>query len=167
MKACSTCKVTKPFTEFHANRSKKDGLQAQCKVCMRKAVDAWQKKNLKKVRATTAAWAKRSVIKPDSAVALNGGTLTEAEARYLRYRTRKKVRKHGITEDAYRSLLDRAAGVCMICGDPPEDDFHLDHDHETGKVRGLLCHLCNKGLGQFKDDPERLIKAAEYLRRHA
>jgi hypothetical protein len=50
---------------------------------------------------------------------------------------------------------------CPICWKP--DPEHVDHDHKTGKVRGILCFNCNGGLGQFRDDPAALRRAAEYL----
>jgi hypothetical protein len=58
-------------------------------------------------------------------------------------------------------------GCCVICGDPtPYKKLHADHDHRTGKSRGLLCPRCNLGLGQFRDDPKLLRRAAAYLRRY-
>jgi hypothetical protein len=62
-------------------------------------------------------------------------------------------------------LLAQQGGVCAICGDPPEGGkaFHIDHHHVTGEIRGLLCVRCNNGLGQFKEDPDVLKKAATYV----
>ena len=55
-------------------------------------------------------------------------------------------------------------GRCFICGQIPSSrGLLLDHDHETGKMRALLCHNCNGGLGFFRDDPELLVKAAGYV----
>lgn len=53
------------------------------------------------------------------------------------------------------------ADVCVICGSV--DDLHIDHDHVTNQVRGKLCGPCNRGLGLFKDDPQRLRSAADYM----
>lgn len=57
--------------------------------------------------------------------------------------------------------------TCAICGagldEPATKNTHLDHDHETGAVRGFLCLLCNHGLGHFRDDPALLARAVEYL----
>lgn len=63
------------------------------------------------------------------------------------------------------ALLAAQGGACAICGGPPlgKGVYHLDHDHETGNVRGLLCHACNTSLGGFRDDPELLRKAIAYL----
>lgn len=77
-------------------------------------------------------------------------------------------RKYGITPEEFDALLDVQGGRCAICGsDIPKHNggrFVVDHDHETGAVRGLLCGPCNSGLGSFGDDPERLTKAVDYLR---
>lgn len=86
------------------------------------------------------------------------------------------MRNYGITREDYNRMLAEQVGKCAICGGDPEGGrasrlpvaaFHVDHDHETGKVRGLLCAHCNTGLGKFKDDPARMRAAAGYLERHS
>lgn len=75
-------------------------------------------------------------------------------------------RTYGITQNEYQEMFDEQDGVCAICGDPPEGRYLcVDHDHETGDIRSLLCHNCNAGLGNLKDDIERVRKAADYLER--
>jgi hypothetical protein len=70
-------------------------------------------------------------------------------------------RRYGLSEDEVRQLIAQQGGTCAIClVNQPE---HVDHDHVTGKVRGVLCFNCNGGLGQFKDDIDRLISAIAYL----
>lgn len=58
-------------------------------------------------------------------------------------------------------MLDSQGELCASCKDEPATE--IDHDHSTGKVRGILCRGCNLGLGQFKDDAKRLLLAVEYL----
>lgn len=68
------------------------------------------------------------------------------------------------------ALIAAQGGACAICREPLAPYFgkgtrtHVDHNHATGAVRGVLCHLCNQGLGKFRDDPARLERAAVYLR---
>jgi transposase-like protein len=79
---------------------------------------------------------------------------------------------YGISLDEYAVLKESQGGVCAICELPPKNGktstsaLHVDHDHETGRVRGLLCQKCNPALGQFNDDPDLLERAASYLRLH-
>ena len=74
---------------------------------------------------------------------------------------------YGITLETYNALVERAGARCEICGcysvKHKQTHLHLDHNHRTGQARGILCHLCNRGLGYFQDDPGLLIKAAKYL----
>jgi hypothetical protein len=71
--------------------------------------------------------------------------------------------RYGII-DGGRQLLLEQGGVCAICGDARSNEsLEVDHNHVTGHVRGWLCHRCNVGVGCFKDNPEMLHKAAEYL----
>lgn len=75
--------------------------------------------------------------------------------------------RYGLTLDDYRAMLAAQGGVCAICGtDNPGGKakvWNVDHCHRRNEVRGLLCGPCNRGLGQFHDDPERLRRAAVYL----
>ncbi len=72
-------------------------------------------------------------------------------------------RRYDLTQEEYQSLLTKQEGVCAICS--KEASLVIDHCHERGVVRGLLCIACNSGLGGFYDDPDLLLGAADYLRR--
>lgn len=79
------------------------------------------------------------------------------------------LRRHGVTLDQYHAMLERQGELCAICQSvlqPINKDTHIDHDHATGKVRGLLCGACNLGLGKFKDNPAALRAAAAYVEAH-
>lgn len=78
-----------------------------------------------------------------------------------------KVRRYGITPEEYRDMVVGQAGRCLICLRVPENDLSIDHDHETGVVRGLLCQSCNLGIGRLGDDPIRVRRALGYLERAA
>lgn len=85
--------------------------------------------------------------------------------RINRQRRENYMKKHyGMTFDDFDRMLAEQGG-CAICG-IEEANWHIDHDHETGKVRGILCHGCNVGIGYMGDDPARVQRAADYLRRH-
>lgn len=71
----------------------------------------------------------------------------------------------GFTPELYDKLLEKQQGLCAICGEHM-GRTHSDHDHVTGKPRGLLCHKCNMGLGLFRDSSMILRAAAEYLMLH-
>jgi hypothetical protein len=79
----------------------------------------------------------------------------------------KLMSRYGITLEDYEKRLANQGGVCAICGgdDPQRGRFFfcVDHDHRTGKIRGLLCVTCNDGLGRFGDDRATLLRAAAYL----
>lgn len=81
-----------------------------------------------------------------------------------RTRSTQLQRHYGITLEEYNELLKKQNNCCAICGDSPrKKSFSVDHDHITGKVRGLLCRGCNVGIGNLKDDPELLEKAIKYI----
>lgn len=89
--------------------------------------------------------------------------------RYNRKRWEHHLRKkYGITLEQYELMLAEQQGCCAICRLPMElapRRLHVDHNHETGVARGILCYLCNTGLGVFKDNAVRLRAAADYIDR--
>jgi hypothetical protein len=84
-----------------------------------------------------------------------------------------RLKRHGLTPEDYERILKDQGGVCALCGtDDPgraggsdSRTFAMDHCHETGQFRALLCHHCNRGLGYFRDRPDVLVKAAAYVRK--
>jgi hypothetical protein len=81
---------------------------------------------------------------------------------------RKMKSNYGIDKVEYERMLEEQGGKCALCGDAECQSgkrFAVDHCHETGVVRAILCYNCNTGLGKFRDDPEVLRKAAELVER--
>lgn len=74
-----------------------------------------------------------------------------------------RYKKYGITKDTFIQLIDSQDGKCAICSNSLDNEIHIDHCHSTGKVRGILCGKCNKGLGLFDDNVNYLTKAIKYL----
>ena len=80
--------------------------------------------------------------------------------------SRRKA-KYGITRAEFEARVNKQEGRCAICEAEKGDKLRVDHDHETGEVRALLCANCNAGLGFLNDDPAQLRKAAKYLQAHS
>jgi hypothetical protein len=138
-KMCRICKQTLPAASFFSSRGTKDGLYSYCKECSTKQHTKW--------------------------CDANPGRQTEI--------TRKSNlrRKYGLTPEEHIELQVSHEGRCAICRQVPVKGrhnaaLHIDHDHKTGKVRGLLCARCNVSIGQFEDSPALLRSAAEYLEKH-
>jgi hypothetical protein len=72
---------------------------------------------------------------------------------------------YGLSPHDFAAILHAQGDVCAICKKPNPDC--VDHCHKSGRVRGVLCRVCNIGLGQFRDDPALLLKAADYVEEHA
>lgn len=79
-----------------------------------------------------------------------------------------RLRMYGLTDEAFMRLMEKQDNKCGICqtlfGNKVK--MHVDHDHKTGLVRGILCGHCNLGIGKFGDSPEHLRAAAAYLERN-
>lgn len=138
LKRCSKCREAKPETEFHTYQARGETrLMAKCKTCHQAVAEDWNRRNPERRRELRAAYGKRN-------------------------RRRNRARQYGLTVEELDAMEAAQGGRCLICREPAEK-LAIDHCHTTGKVRGLLCTPCNKGLGHFRDQPARLIAAALYL----
>lgn len=131
----------------------------------RKILNAKQMERHRKRMATDAAYRKKVRGYAIAAYAKLKASMTPYDRRA------RTLRKHGITPTQYDEILSAQGGVCAIGKERPAKSggsrLVVDHDHTTGKVRGLLCFHCNTGLGHLRDDPERLAAAIAYLQGHA
>lgn len=132
-KQCKKCWKIKPLGEFYRNRRSLDGHEYQCKECRNKRHKQWRSDNPEKRKRT----ARKNELK----------------------------RRYGISEREYRLLLRSQGGVCAICktGSTASEALCVDHEHSSGRIRGLLCKDCNLGLGLFRDKPSLLFAAIKYL----
>ena len=140
MKTCSKCGQSKPEDDFYVGK-------AQCKVCRCVASRKYQEANAAKLREQRR-------------------ERHEAHPEKRREISRKAGLKHhyGITPDQWQQMFDAQNGRCAICGTdaPGKKAFNVDHCHESGWVRGLVCAPCNSG--QFSLDTYILYSAVEYMR---
>lgn len=91
--------------------------------------------------------------------------IAKQDPKYMKeYKRIKKLATYGITPEDYDKMLIRQNNVCAICyGDNKGKTLHVDHCHNTGIVRGLLCFRCNFGLSYFSEDSEKMLRASKYL----
>lgn len=88
----------------------------------------------------------------------------ELKARWKTSNRKTKLKRFGLTLEAFNAMVEAQGGKCAICNRlPSRENLDIDHCHKTGKVRGLLCSGCNRAIGYMSDDPVRLIAAANYL----
>lgn len=80
-------------------------------------------------------------------------------------RAQRRRKNYGVSPEGFQLMLSAQKNACAICAEGFSKAPNVDHDHETGGVRGLLCMSCNTGLGKFKDSVERLQKAISYLQK--
>lgn len=132
-KRCPNCKQTKPRTEF--GRRKSGHSRSHCKRC--ESAKFAESYHADKARS--------------------------AES----YRRSDLKRRYNITAEDYDTMLAAQGGVCMLCAaiecGAGRKYFCVDHNHDTGVVRGLLCNSCNRALGALRDDPDLVARALRYL----
>lgn len=134
MKQCTKCNQPKNPDEFGRRKSAKDGRREVCKVCHVELKRAWRLR------------------------------FPERQKK-LQREHRWKAKGIEIDYEQYKALLESQGGVCAICKRADRCRFALgvDHCHRTGRIRGLLCTLCNSAIGKLDDDPALLEAARQYL----
>lgn len=147
---CKTCNRTMAVSAFYPDLQRKDGLSTHCKDCQLAYTKNWQRNNAKAYNTYQRDYNQRF--------------RDEQPEKARRRRRAQHAKKYGITVDEYDELLRQP--TCAICRESfgPELKPNLDHCHATGRIRGVLCTFCNKGLGQFQDNIERLLGAIAYLK---
>ena len=150
-KICTGCDQDLPLDAYYKEKTGTLGRRAECKKCWSARTKNGYLANKAHVDAKNQAW---RIANPERQAAI-----------YRRSRLRSKF---GISIEHYEAMLREQGGCCAACGRSDNGDrrfesFAVDHDHETGKVRGLLCSPCNLALGHAGDDPDRLLALAAYV----
>jgi hypothetical protein len=150
-KRCKKCQKIKEMKEFHYHKAS-GGPGARCKLCTNEQSRAWRSANRDKARAAVKAWMDAN---PDR-LRLSYRS-THLRVYWPDLKPLERLMK-------YEEMLKKQNGVCAICSSAAiKGSLPVDHCHKTNKIRGLLCENCNRGLGLFKDEPEFLIRAANYI----
>lgn len=142
MKKCSKCKQFKEEKYFSLEKRSADGVGRRCKECRATEAKQFYRRNAERIKQKKGSYAQKDCI----------------------YKLRIRCSKHKMTSDQFHMLYCHQFGCCAICF----QRFHLtklviDHDHQTDKIRGLLCSACNAALGSFKDNIFYLRSAIYYL----
>jgi hypothetical protein len=141
-KSCKICSVRKNFIDFHKNLNA-DGRYNVCKKCH---------------------YERNQKVRKDP----------KHKERFKQYqKSNAMFRRYGIILSQYEEMVEKQNNKCLICGNEPLIDgkiqnrsLHIDHCHKTGKIRGLLCHLCNRGIGLFRERKDLIEKALKYIKKH-
>jgi hypothetical protein len=149
-KQCGKCRQWKPVDEFYADPRTPTGLTSGCKPCTLESRKQSRHRTHDAGRQRT--YTKRYKDKYPERVAASD-------------RNVKLKRKYGVTAEWYDTKFAEQGGVCAACKRPEtlRNNLAVDHDHETGEVRGLLCQSCNLTLGLVQESVERLRELIAYL----
>ena len=163
MKRCRKCGVEKSRSEYYRAKGTRDGLRGECKSCNLAQQHQRYLADPAAAKARTRRW------QQENADRLNAYRRQRREDPIVKHRdwAGHLRRKYGMSVAQYEELILEQSGLCAICQNPPAPGrrLHVDHDHDTQRVRGLLCFTCNNALGDFEDDPGRLRTAIGYLLR--
>ena len=150
--------ISKPATCHPDRKAWACGL---CKSCYDKALKKRNPEYAKRQRETSAIWQKQHA---ESRRQYGKAWRAKQDPRYEFW---KNLRKYGMTVEQYEKMLANQGGVCAICKKPTKSGKRLaiDHCHDTGHIRGLLCFRCNFGLTWFGENSLTLLRASEYLKK--
>ncbi len=164
-KQCGKCKEIKGFFAFSKHRQHADGLSTHCKEC----VNAVKRSSdyRKKANASTKIWRNR----PENVgkTKIWSKKFRESDHGKKYYHANYLKRNYDLSVDQYTAMFNEQNGCCAICSRHQVEfskRLNVDHNHETGKVRELLCSFCNTSLGNFNEDQNLMLKAIQYLNKH-
>lgn len=140
-KKCTVCKEVKSIDDFYKDSGLSDGYAVKCKLCK---------------DAQTAIW--RNDHRTENAAISKQYRQQNPEA----YKNAVLKSMYGLTLEEYNRMYAEQKGLCKMCGKIPKKVLVVDHNHKTGKIRGLLCHGCNRAIAIF-DNPELLQQANKYF----
>lgn len=190
MKTCRDCGVTKPLDEFAPASKSSDGRAPYCRPCLRirhresrdrlRGGPPTTRRSSARASSPDLKWCplcRRELSKedfgrnrsaPDGLTAYckpchNAKTKETYTRLYGGTREYHLRRRYGITGAEVAAMIDAQGGLCAICQE--REPKHVDHDHVTRSVRGVLCSCCNQGLGNFRDRPDVMRAAIDYLER--
>ena len=146
-KKCSCCGFVKTADEFYKNGKH---LNSACKTCQKERYKKWVENNRERYDAIQKKWRDANKEKVSA---------KRRESDY--FRVRRLTYQYGITIDDFNNMKEKQGSVCATCG--KERKLVVDHDHESGSVRGLLCQQCNTALGLIRDNKGVLQRMIEYL----
>jgi hypothetical protein len=150
-KVCTKCNVEKDTADFYRSKYSVDGSASWCKHCTNEGVKVYKQtpEGKAKDKALKAKYYQSPKGQEVNQVHEFTRKLTQGKRQY-NYKS-----KYGITIEDYDRMFEEQDGVCASCGQPETKQsvkhFAVDHDHQTGAVRGLLCHRCNLALGVYED----------------
>lgn len=174
LKRCSWCRETKSRSEFSKSRTVSDGLYSYCKPCAKERGRKYRDENRESIKEQKRQYYKenREAIRERGRQyrQVNRELLNDRQRQQRRenpaiIREQKYRRNYGLSFAQYEALLELQGRICAICGgiEPSGRALSVDHNHDTGKVRGLLCGRCNMRLGVL-ENIDFTKKAIEYLR---
>ncbi len=159
LRQCTSCKEAKPIKDFYKGK-------VRCKACLNAQVMAYQRTEAGKETRKRAfkKWREGNL---ELAREMSRDSNRKGRARDpRRYKSYELKSRYGISLEEYEDILAKQNGRCAICGvQEPRGMgmFHVDHCHDTSKVRGLLCNECNMGIGKLKDSADLTARATQYL----
>ena len=174
-KRCTICGRVKSLSEFVVNNKAQDGRRNQCRECRNEQKKRWYAENIEYAKAMNKAYyAENSERLKAMSKAHYARNVEHALAWAKAYRKKNPnhrrdwhlMRVYGITPDDYNALFLNQNGCCAICGIHQSElkkKLGIDHNHETGEIRGLLCIRCNTAIGLMGESVERFKGAIKYI----
>jgi hypothetical protein len=161
-KCCSVCSTWKPLDNFTKRASMSDGLCSHCRTCAAVRSKRWRLANAARNYANNQRWKSANRERVNAAARASYVRRVVTRPKYTRG---DRLQAYGLTEAQYDQMLVEQGGACAICRRAGHTHHRLgvDHDHATGRVRGLLCSNCNASLGLLQDRIDLLYAAIRYL----